>query len=194
MAEEINAIGAYHLADNPDLYEVQRANNFDFIVTGIDNIVRAGMDDIPENRIANASHVLRFSVKKASIPFFTQSTIEIKRGNSIMKAAGAPTFAAGSITVYDYIGADSKSALMAWQNLSYNAKTEKIGAMKDYKKTCYLNEYTPDYKLVRTWKLLGCWISGLSESEFSHDNTDKQEITATIEYDKAFMELPDEAE
>ena len=110
-----------------------------------------------------------------------------------MKAAGIPNFTDGSIEVHDYIGADSKSVLMAWQNLSYNVQTEKVGSMVDYKKTCYLMEFTPDYKLVRTWKLLGCWISGLSESEFSMDDGSKKVITATIQFDKAFMEMPEEA-
>lgn len=196
MAVDVNAtqIGSYHLADNPNLYEVQRSNNFEFIVTGIDNILRVGMTGTEENAtIPNASQVLRFSVNKASIPFFEQAIIEIRRGNSMMKAAGAPTFNAGSLTVYDYIGADTKSALMAWQNLSYNVNTERVGNMADYKKTCYLQEYTPDYKLVRTWKMVGCWISQISEGEFSMDDTSgKKEISATIQYDKAFMEMPDE--
>lgn len=196
MAVDINAtqIGAYHLSDKPTLYEVQRDNNFEFIVTDIDNIIRVGMTGTETNgRIPDASQTLRFSVNKASIPLFTQEVITIRRGNSVMKAAGLPTFSDGSIEVHDYIGADSKSVLMAWQNLSYNVQTEKVGAMTDYKKTCYLMEFTPDYKLVRTWKMVGCWISGLQEGEFSHENGGKKVITATIQYDKAFMELPEEA-
>lgn len=189
-----NQHGTYHLAagDNQTLYEVQRDNNFEFVVTNIDNILRVGATETDENAyITNAQEVLKFSVVQASIPFFTQAVIEIKRGNSVMKAAGVPTFEQGQIVVNDYIGADAKSSLMAWQNLSYNVKTEKVGRMADYKKTCYLMEYTPDYKLVRTWKLLGCWVSGLEEGAFNHEAGEKKQITATIQYDKAFMELPD---
>lgn len=189
MAESnITQIGSYHLADNPDMYEIQRDNNFEFIVTDINGIVRA---DDEESTIDNAQEVLRFSVVSAPVPFFTQGVIEIRRGNSVMKAAGAPTFDSGSLTVNDYIGADTKSALVAWQNLSYNVRTEKVGKMSEYKKTCYLAEYTPNYELVRTWKLFGCWISGLSEGEFNQEQTGKKTITATIQYDRAIMELPD---
>lgn len=193
MAESnITQIGAYHLSDNPTLYEVQRSNNFEFIVTGIDNILRVGAQPGDENAyINNASQVLRFSVVQASIPMFTQDVITIRRGNSVMKAAGVPSFSSGSLVINDFIGADGKSALMAWQNLSYNVNTEKVGSMADYKKTCFLCEYTPDYKLVRTWKMLGCFVSGLSEDSFSMEDGGKKTITATIEYDKAFMELPD---
>ena len=109
-----------------------------------------------------------------------------------MKAAGKPNFADGSIEVHDYIGADTKSVLMAWQNLSYNVLTERVGRMSDYKKTCYLIEYTPDYRIVRTWKIYGAWVSGLSEGEFNMDDGNKKTITATITFDKAVMELPDE--
>lgn len=185
-------IGAYHLSDNPTLYEVQRDNNFEFVVTDIDNILRAGALETDENaRIQNAQQVLRFSVVSSSIPMFRQEVITIRRGNSVMKAAGLPSFDDGSLVVNDFIGADTKSALMAWQGLSYNVKTEKVGSMKDYKKTCYLMEYTPDYKLVRTWKMLGCFVSGLSESEFNMENGGKKTITATISFDKAYMELPE---
>lgn len=190
---EATQIGSYHLADNPELYEVQRDNNFEFIVTGIDNILRTGADEIDSNAyIKNASQTLRYSVVQASIPMFTQEPITISRGNSVMKAAGKPQFTDGSLIVNDFIGADTKSALMAWQNLSYNVKTERVGNMADYKKTCYLCEYTPDYKLVRTWKMVGCWVSGLSEDAFNMEGSGKKTITATITFDKAFMELPDE--
>lgn len=191
-----NQYGAYHLADNPSLYEPQRTNNFTFIVTGIDNILRVGVsaeEAEDSDYIKNASNTLSFSVVSASIPMFSQEPITIRRGNSVMKAAGLPTFSEGSLEVNDYIGADSKSILMAWQNLSYNVNTEKVGLMSDYKKTCYLCEYSPDYKLVRTWKLLGCWVSSLSEDGFNQESGDKKVITAKIEYDKAFMEMPDNA-
>ena len=42
--------GAYVLADNPNLYEIQRTNNFEFIVTDIDNIARAGAGGTETNQ------------------------------------------------------------------------------------------------------------------------------------------------
>ena len=182
-----NQFGAYHLADNPDQYEIQRDNNFEFIVTGIDNIKRADSDAV----ISNAQDVLKFSVVSASIPMFSQEPIQIRRGNSVIKAAGVPTFNDGQIVINDYIGADGKSVLMAWQNLSYDVRKETIGRMADYKKLCYLVERSIDCKIVRTWTLFGCWVQGLSESEFTNENSAKKTITATIAFDKAYMELPD---
>src|SRR5574344_1268262 len=101
-------IGSYHLADNPAIYEPARSNTFEFVVTGLNNIAR--VDDADEV-IANAEDVLRYSVAETSIPHFSLSTLEIRRGNSVMKFAGVPTFNAGNLVINDYIGADGKSAL-----------------------------------------------------------------------------------
>lgn len=144
-------ISAYHLADNPKLFEPQRSNNFDFIVTDIDNIIRSDARDTDTNKtIPNAQNILHFGVVSSSLPMFTQEVITVNYGNSVMKAAGKPTFSDGTLVVNDYIGADTKSVLMAWQNLSYNVRTDKVGRMADYKKNCYLQEYTPDWQLIRT--------------------------------------------
>lgn len=181
-----NAIGTYHLADNPNLYEIQRSNNFEFIVTGLDNILRPGVVGDENNaRINNAQEVIRLSVTRCPIPHFSQQPISVRRGNSELKYAGVPTFSSGTLEVNDFIGADTKSVLMAWQNLSYNVATEKVGLMQDYKKQCTLIEYSPDYQIVRQWKLYGCWISGIQEGDYSSDDNSKHTITATIEYDKA---------
>lgn len=184
--------GTYHLANNQDLYEIQRDNNFEFVVTGIDKLMRASTTADDNEYITNGQEVLRLSVNKASIPNFTQEIITIKRGNSVMKAAGVPTFSEGSLEVNDYIGADTKSVLMAWQKLSYDVKTERVGRMSQYKKDCTLIEYTPDYQQVRYWNLIGCWVSGISEPEFNMESGSKKTITATIQYDKAYMYMPDD--
>ena len=48
------AHGTYLLANNPALYEPQRTNNFEFVCTDLDNIVRAGANGDEENaRTAN---------------------------------------------------------------------------------------------------------------------------------------------
>ena len=182
-------MGTYHMAANTNLYEIQRTNNFEFIVTDVDGIQKAGMIGGESNgTIANAQEIIRMAVSKASVPFFSQDPIEVKRGNSTMKFAGVPKFEAGSISVTDYIGASAKEVLLAWQALSYNVVTEKVGLASDYKKDCYLVEYTPDYQKVRQWKMHGCWISKLSGGEFSSDNNEKMQVDVTIEYDKAELD------
>jgi hypothetical protein len=182
-------MGTYHMAANTNLYEIQRTNNFEFIITDIDGIKKAGMIGGETNgAIDNAQEIVRMAVAESSVPFFSQNAIEVKRGNSTMKFAGVPTFEAGQIKVNDYIGASAKEVLLAWQALSYNVVTEKVGLASDYKKDCYLVEYTPDYQKVRQWKMHGCWVSKLSSGAFSSDNNEKMQIDCTIEYDKAELD------
>lgn len=176
----------YHLADNPNLYEIQRSNNFEFIVTDIDGIIRAGMTGTEASAvIANAQEILRLSVSSSSVPHFSQNAIEVKRGNNTLKYAGTPTFDDNEVVFNDYIGADDKSILMAWQALSYNTSTQKVGIATDYKKDCYLNEYSPDYQKVRGWVLHGCWISSLKEDEYNNESNEAKKIQCTITYDWA---------
>lgn len=188
LHEAGDRLGTYYLTDNPKYYEIQRSNNFVFYVSGLSKKL-----SITNNKYAqeNADDIIKISVNKATVPHFTQSAIQVKRGNNTMKFAGAPEFGSGSIDLNDYIGAGTKDVLLAWQNKSYDVRTEKVGLASDYKKDAYLLEYTPDYQLVRTWKLMGCWISGLSEGEYSHDSADKHTISATIEYDKAWIDISD---
>lgn len=195
MAENM---GTYHLADNPELYEPARTNNFEFIVTDVDSLLRAGVKEnlaTQKDYITNAQEVLRVSVVSSSVPHFTLGVIDVKRGNNTMHVAGVPTFDNHQLVLNDYMGARTKSALLAWQALAYDVRTEKVHRASNYKKTCYLYEYSPDYDtVIRKWRLVGCWISGLTEPEFNNETNDKRTVTATIIYDKAIPMLPEEVE
>lgn len=184
--------GTYHIAANPNMFEIQRTNNFEFVITDIDGIMRAGMQGNEADYIKyikNAQEVISLSVISTSVPHFNQGVIEVKRGNSTLKFAGTPSFDAGTLVVNDYIGADTKSVLQAWQNLSYNVRTEKVGLVSEYKKDCYLIEYSPDGQVVRQWRLRGCWISRLSEDDYNAESNGKKSITASIEYDRAEIDV-----
>lgn len=196
MAYE-SQIGTYHLGENPQLYSPQRANNYEFIVTNIDGILRPGAVEGDANgTFRNAQEILRVSVSSASVPHFTQEPVEIKRGNSTIKFAGVPTFNTGSLQFHDFIGANTKEILMAWQNLSYNVYTEKVGSLdvadQYYKKDAYLIEYTPDYRKVRQWVLHGCWVSELSEDNYDNYSGERKMISCTIEYDYATLDITEQ--
>lgn len=190
-------IGTYHLADNPKLYEPARTNNFEFIVTDIDSLLYAGLNPELQHQandyITNGQETLRLSVVSSSVPHFTLGVIDVRRGNNTMHVAGVPTFENHTLVVNDFMGARTKSVLLAWQALAYDVKTEKVHRADNYKKTCYLYEYTPDNdEVIRYWELVGCWISGLSEGEFSMEDNNKKTVTATIVFDKAIPHLPDD--
>ena len=181
------AHGTYHLADNPTLYEPSRSNNFEFIVTGIDSLLKPGaQEDTAQETdyIKNGQEVIRVSVASETVPHFSLEKIEVKRGNNTVKFAGTPTFDDQTLVLNDYMGARTKDVIMAWQALAYDVNTEKVSRATKYKKDCMLVEYSPDYEeILRTWTLKGCWVSAVSEDAFDNDNPDKRRITATVVYD-----------
>lgn len=187
--------GTFHLASSPKEYQPQLLNNFEFEFPDFGRLLRAGADeDTPNGYIENPEEMLKVSCKSAQRPHFTQQPIKIDRGNSVLNFAGAPTWSTMSMSFYDYIGAAPLEALMAWQNLSYTQTKDTVGSMDviEYKRDCYLMEYTPDYRLVRRWKLYGCWIQSISGGAF--DATKKNqvsEISITLVYDRAEIDLND---
>lgn len=189
-----NSLSAKHISTNLANYEAARTGFFSLIVDDIDNIINAAYSGDPRDattndKIARAQETLKLNVIKAPVPHFSLNTLEYKRGNDTVKFAGVPEFQSGDITVDDVVGMDTKSILMSWQALAYNVYTRKGGRMKDYKKTCTLIEYTQDFEQVRSWTLYGCWISKITEGEFDKENDGKRQISATIEYDRAEMNL-----
>ena len=198
-------VGTYHLSDRPDLYEPSRSNAFEFLLDldGDSQFINYTYnEDQPEGSLlaagvsaatasaddyfTDASNVVRLSVAESSIPHFDLEVIRIRRGNSEMKFAGTPTFSEGQIKCNDYVGARTKDILLAWQRLAYDVVNDVVELASNYKRTCQLIEYTPDYSsIVRSWTLYGCWVKTLSEGNFSHDSNDKRSIDVTIVFDRA---------
>ena len=184
-------IGAYHFSDSRDkyMYEPMRNNTFLFTVPNIGDLTQpydnAGSDVI---KGTDAEEYLTLSVMKAPIPTYSIAPIEIRRGNSVMKAAGLPTFNQGELTVRDFIGADCLSVLQAWQKLAYDPETQLVGNMADYKRDCYLTQYNVDYsEVVHRWLLKGCWISALSQNPVDVESGDARTVTATIQFDSGHI-------
>lgn len=181
----------YHLSMSPKLYEPMRNNTFELVVEGLDDLVRAGKF-VGDGNIYGAQELIRLSVNKVNVPNFTQSIIEIQRGNTKLKFAGTMSFDTGSIEVIDYIGADSRSILMAWQKLSGDIEKETVGRAADYKKNCTLIEYTPDFEQVRAWKIYGAWVASVPTEELSNEGgNDKRVMSAQLVFDKMVLDTTD---
>lgn len=195
------SLNTTHISTNLRDYEAARNSFFVFEIDSnqLTNLYRpdfnpdTGKATIDEGTLydgAKAAEAIRLNVVKASVPNFTVEVLEYRRGNDVVKFAGVPTFKDGSIVVDDVVGMETKNILYAWQYLAYNPSTRKGGRMKDYKKTCTLMEYTQDYELIRTWNLEGCFVTGIDEGEFDRESDGKRQLTVSIAYDRAEMELP----
>jgi len=188
----MSTFGTYHLADNPREFQPVRKNNFRFILTGVDNLLKVGENPEEDSSyIRGAQDVIDFSVVSFDPPHFTQEPLEVSRGNSKIYYAGVPSFDTKDLVINDFVGADGKSVLLAWQALSYNVYDDTIPSSDQYKKDATVLEYLPDNTLVRYWDLKGCWVSGISEDGWSNEDGGKKTVTATIRYDRAYPHLPD---
>ena len=185
--------GVYHLADNPAQYQPVRTNNYRCICQGLEELVRVGGDENNRNDyLENAQEVIDFSVVSFDAPNFTQDEIQIRRGNSTIYFAGTPRFNTSNLVINDFVGADGKSILQAWQALSYDVVNDIINPSTKYKKDMLILEYTPDNVLIKVWELKGCWITSLTETGYSSESPAKKTVTATIRYDRAIPRKPDE--
>ena len=201
-----NNHNARYLANTPELYEIQRRNNFELTIPfsptnsadysaqvsgkstsalrrwDADNGASGNPSD---NYIAGATQKLTLSVSSVSVPSLSQDVIKIRRGNTELKFAGVPSWGDGTLTCNDYIGAGTYDILASWQAQSYNQATERVGLAEDYKKTATLTMYSPDYQAVRKYILHGVWLSSLSTDSLDYESGGKMSISASFVFDYA---------
>lgn len=189
----------YHMIDsaNQNLYEPSRRHNYELIVTGVEELLRAGARVTVENAqeddyVLSGSDSLRLSVINVTLPHFEQEEIEVRRGNTRVYYAGVPQFSEGTFEFNDHIGLEVVEVLKAWQRLSFDVTTGKIGRARDYKKSHTLIEYAPDWTPIRKWRVDGLWIKNLTEDPLSNEDSGKRTISATFRYDRAIPLRADE--
>ena len=44
-------------------------------------------------------------------------------------------------------------------------------------------------QVLRTWTLIGCWISDITEGDFDASSHDERTLDATIQFDRAIPEV-----
>lgn len=193
MAEINKALSAYHLSTGVERsWQPAKGNFFEFIVEDLGELLKEGVDaDLAEDSdyITNGQEVIRLTVNSATVPHFELSVLSIRKGNSVSKYPGVPTFNEGPLVCNDMIGAQSKAVLEAWRRLCYDVTTDKGGRAINYKKNCTLIEYTADHVRVRSWKIIGCWISNISEDDYNAETDDIRRVNCTIQYDRAIPEV-----
>ena len=183
-------ISAYHMAVNADAFQPQTSNAFKFIVTDLDPLT----DPITNQLIPNASDIIKQSVFSMDEPSFSQETIGIRYGNTVVKTAGTPTFSDTTINLHNYVGIETYNVLYAWQALSFNIKTQRVGLASEYKKTAYLVEYSVDFsKVLKVWKLYGVWVTNLKKDGFDNStNASEVKIQCSLSYDWAEPQDPNQ--
>lgn len=172
----IEKLGASHLcADGGD---VQRTNNFEFILSGIGELTGN----------VNNTRTITLAVDGAFLPTEDNSVQELHYSNTAVKVAGTVTYGSGTLTLKDMIteGSDIESIITEWRKSVYDPETDKIGLAFNYKKDARVVQYAPDGSMERTWKLQGCWPSSVDYGQLQYGSGGSIKlISVGIQYDKA---------
>ena len=179
------SLSNFHISDknNMQYFEVARNNLFVLQITDVSDLLSADGKTKINGDVWEEG--LRISLTKCNPPHFSINPIKIQRGNSSVKAADVPEWSDCQIEFEDYIGLNTKGLLEAWHNLAYVSTEDTIGRMSEYKKNAVLIEYDSKHTLVRSWDLIGCWVSTVQESPFDVTSTGERVISATLVYDRA---------
>lgn len=164
------SMGASHF--NSNQYEVQRVNNFEVI--------------FPADVFGEQFSLLAESFR---MPEVSVGDITLDYGNNNVKVAGKANTTDSDLVIKDAILINAEKMIFKWFNSVYDAQTDKIGWVEQYKKTLYVNEYGPDGTFTRQWKCIGCWPKQVSSSEYNNAESNKRLITLSVSIDKAFPVL-----
>lgn len=168
-------LGASHYTT--ETWEVQRTNNFEISIAGLETLVGAG-----------ASRLLTLAVTSAFLPSEQTNDVQLNYGNALVHVAGTTTYGSpGTVVVNDAIQEDIENLIVEWRKSVYNPDTDQVGLAFDYKMDARLVQYAPDGTLERTWKLTGVFPLSVDYGplDYTSQGAAKQ-ISMTLSYDKAY--------
>lgn len=175
-------LGSSHFATQT--WEIQRTNNFEIQISGLDDLVGAG-----------SARLITLAVESGFLPSEQSNVVELNYSNTVSKVAGTTTYSSGNLVVKDAIQEDIEKIIRTWRKHVYDptgdvlGTKDAVGLAFNYKKDARVIQYAPDGTLERTWILQGVWPSSVDYGPLDYTSAGaKKTITMTIEYDKAIRE------
>ena len=159
-------------------YEVQRTNNFRFIVD---------LSEFSNNTTSSSGDIIELACDSTGLPTVSNDPIELDYGNSQIKVAGKATTDDITVAVKDFIEPDVENILWQWRMKVYNPKTGKVGWANNYKRTCMIVQYGPNGEVLRKWQCDGCWPTSLDLGELDYSSGDKKQISMNLSVDTAYL-------
>jgi len=179
MAQTVNAD---HIAGlDEGTLEPQRQNNFTLRLTP-----PAGVS-IPTSG-GNGEQILALSIQQ--VPFPSEETQEqvTNFGNEVRKWAGRTTYSNETITVRDYVGAETSDIISQWRKVVYDVETGKIGYTYQYKTEGDLIFFGPDGEQLRRWRVWGIWPKRVKFGTGNMDSSEQNSIEVEFCVDKVFYD------
>ena len=166
-------LGSSHFAT--ESWEIQRTNNFEISIAGLDTLVGAG-----------SARLVTLAVESGFLPTENSNVVELNYGNTLTKVAGTTTYSNGQLVVKDAIQEDIENIIVQWRKSVFDPDTDKVGLAFNYKMDARVVQYAPDGSMERTWKLQGVWPSSVDYGAVDYTSQGaKKTISITLEYDKA---------
>lgn len=160
-------------------YEVQRTNNFRFVIS---------MNEFTNNSGVESGEIIELACDSTGLPSMTNDPINLDYGNSDVKVAGKVTVDDVSVAVKDFIEPDVENILWQWRLKVYNPQTGKVGWAKNYKKQARIVMYGPNGEVERGWVLDGVWPTNLELGDLDYSSGDKRQLTMNLSVDNAYIE------
>lgn len=159
---------------NTKEFQLQRKNHFDIQFDSN----YAGQTFIDKN--------LKFMLVSFPLPKESTEPTDISYFNQTIKVAGKTTFETSTIVLRDAVYYDTELQFLNWRKRVYNPETGKMGLAADYKLKATVREYTPNGDEYRSWRLEGCWPSGIDYGEMTYEDGGEKQLSVTLCYDYAY--------
>ena len=131
---------------------------------------------------------LKFMLVSFPLPKETTDASDINYFNQTIKVAGRTTFETTTMILRDAISYDTEAKFLNWRKKVYDPETGKMGVAADYKIKATVKEFTPNGEEYRSWKIVGCWPSGIDYGEMTYDDGGEKQLSVTLCYDYAYRD------
>ena len=128
----------------------------------------------------------RFMLVSFPLPKETTETSDINYFNQTVKVAGRTSFAETTMVLRDAIEYDTEMKFLDWRKKVYDPETGIMGLASEYKCDAWVYEYTPNKEMLRRWKIIGCFPSGIDYGELTYDDGGEKQLSVTLTYDYAY--------
>ena len=139
--------------------------------------------------VLTVNDIPSFLVKKVTRPGVTFGDIKLDHVNTYRKLQGKAEWNDVTMTLYDPIVPSGAQYVMDWVRLGYQSATGQAGYASEYKKEVTIEGLDPQGSICERFVLKGAFIGNAEFGEYDWSNDQPLEITVTLKYDWALLEL-----
>lgn len=154
-----------------------------------DSYVDAFMPKTANRFVLTMAGVDSFLVKKVTRPGVSFGDIVIDHVNYKRKLQGKADWGDVTMTLYDPIIPSGAQQVMDWVRLGYESATGLAGYPSQYKQDVTIQGLGPDGGVCETWTLKGAFPSSVEMGEYDWSNDQPLEVSITVKYDYALLQL-----